>query len=256
MKNFLKNFLKKTPLYILYQTFYLVKWTEDDERRLRFYQQFVTPGSLVYDVGANVGNRTKLFLKLQAKVIAFEPQQKCADFLDTVFKKESNFKLVRKALGSKEGNGKMLIGEMSGLSTLSEEWLEAIEESKRFDRHNWNETQPCEITTLDRAIGDFGIPSFIKIDIENYEFEALSGLSSPIDCISIEFHAETHDNTLKCIDYMESLLPKAVFQISKDAIVFDLDNWVSSGEIKQILSDLIIRDRLAWGDLYIKCLSE
>ena len=251
----MKSLLKKTPLYIWYQAFILAKWTEDDERRLIFYQQFIKPGSLVYDVGANVGNRTKLFLKLQANVIAFEPQQKCANFLDAVFKKESNFKLVRKALGSKEGKGKMLIGDMSGLSTLSEEWLEAVEESKRFNSHSWNETQPCEITTLDRAIEEFGIPSFIKIDVENYEFEALSGLSSSIDCISIEFHAETHENTLKCIDYMESLLPKAVFQISKDAIVFDLDNWVSAEEIKLILSDLIFRERLAWGDLYIKCLS-
>lgn len=31
-----------------------------DRAKMEFYRQFVAPGSLVFDVGANIGNRSKL----------------------------------------------------------------------------------------------------------------------------------------------------------------------------------------------------
>ncbi|BAZ29619.1 methyltransferase FkbM family protein [Cylindrospermum sp. NIES-4074] len=247
----MRQLLKRTFLYNLFQQFHFWKWTEDDERRLKFYQQFVKPGDLVFDVGANVGNRTKVFLKLQAKVVAFEPQKICADFLEQILKKNPNFTLVKKALGGKEGEGKMLLGEISGLSTLSEEWLQMATESNRFGEHKWKETQSVQITTLDKAIFEFGVPSFIKIDVENFELEVLLGLSQSVACISIEFHAETIQNTIKCIDYVEKLSPKALFQISKEAMIFELQSWVSAEEIKQILFDLVNQEKFAWGDIYI-----
>ena len=39
-------------------------WSGEDERRLSFYRSFVRPGDLVFDVGANLGKRTRVFLKL------------------------------------------------------------------------------------------------------------------------------------------------------------------------------------------------
>jgi FkbM family methyltransferase len=253
MKKILRKLLKRTPLNTFLQQYDFWKLTEEDERRLRFYQQFIKPGELVYDVGANVGNRTKAFLLLQAKVIAFEPQQGCAAFLEKVLNKERNFALVKKALGSNEGEGKMLLGEASVLSTLSEEWVQAAKESGRFDSHRWNGTQPVLITTLDKAIQDFGIPSFIKIDVEGFEFEVLSGLSKPVDNISIEFASENIEATLRCIDYIDALSPKVVFQISRgESMTFDLASWVSVGEMKKVLSDLVSQERLAWGDIYIR----
>jgi 2-polyprenyl-3-methyl-5-hydroxy-6-metoxy-1,4-benzoquinol methylase len=42
---------------------------------------FVKPGMLVFDIGANRGNYTKVFLSKGARVIAVEPQEACVDFL-------------------------------------------------------------------------------------------------------------------------------------------------------------------------------
>jgi FkbM family methyltransferase len=253
MKKILKNLFKKTPLYFLIRRNNLLRWTEEDEQRLRFYEEFIKPGDLVYDVGANVGNRTKIFLKLKAKVIAFEPQQECADLLDKIFKNEKDFTLIRAALGGKEGKGKMLLGEASVLATLSEEWLQLAKESGRFDQHKWDKTQPVLISTLDKSIQDFGIPSFIKIDVEGYEFEVLSGLSQLINYISIEFASENIERTLECIDYMSLLCPNVIFQLSQgESMVFDLASWVSVHEIKQALCDLVGKENLAWGDVYMK----
>lgn len=43
-----------------------------------FYAQFISPGDLVFDIGANVGSYTEMFLRLGAKVVAAEPNRECA----------------------------------------------------------------------------------------------------------------------------------------------------------------------------------
>jgi hypothetical protein len=108
---------------------------------------------------------------------------------------------------------------------------------------------------LDRAIQEFGIPDFIKIDVEGYEYEVLTGLSSPIRYISIEFAAENIDNTKKCIDYMNSL-SEVIFQYSPgESMKYALPTWVSAHEMKDYLDTALDEDKLAWGDIYIKDIS-
>lgn len=230
----------------------LEMWSQEDESRFQFYRCFIKPNDLVFDVGANMGNRTKIFLKLNAKVVAFEPQKICAKFLESAFKNENKFTLIKKALGAKNGEAEMFIANEHTISTLSKHWVTATKESGRFRQNKWNKRQIVEITTLDNMIKQFGIPSFIKIDVEGYEYEVLSGISIPIDCISIEFAAENIKNTYKCIEHMSSL-SHALFQIVKgEDTTFYLPEWISGEELKNNLSDIISQDSLAWGDIYIK----
>jgi FkbM family methyltransferase len=227
-------------------------WHQDDERRLKFYKQFIRPNDLVFDVGANMGNRTKIFLKLDARVVAFEPQKMCAEFLELAFKREKNFTLINKALGAKDGEAEMYIDDESTISTLSKHWVTATKQSGRFKENTWDKRQLVKITTLDNMINHFGIPSFIKIDVEGYEYEVLSGISKPIDYISIEFASENIKNTYKCIEHMKSLSDVS-FQIVKgEDSTFCLPEWISGKEIINALSDMINHDSLAWGDVYIK----
>ena len=95
MKKMVKSILKRVPGYRYFkkhrdiQSFKVL--SDDEKRYIKFYQQFIKPNDLVFDVGANMGNRTKLFLKLGAKVIAFEPQKICSDYLKSEFIKEKEF---------------------------------------------------------------------------------------------------------------------------------------------------------------------
>ena len=79
------------------------------------------------------------------------------------------------------------------LSTLSADWLSAVSESGRFGDTRWDSEEEVEITTLDAAIAEFGEPAFVKIDVEGYESEVLSGLSRRLKAGSIEFAAESLD---------------------------------------------------------------
>jgi 16S rRNA A1518/A1519 N6-dimethyltransferase RsmA/KsgA/DIM1 with predicted DNA glycosylase/AP lyase activity len=63
-------------------------------KALELYSSFVKKGSLVFDVGANEGNRTAIFLELGAKVVAVEPQAECIAKLESTF--GSKIHLVKK----------------------------------------------------------------------------------------------------------------------------------------------------------------
>ena len=166
------------------------KWSAADERRSIFYEQFVKQGDLVFDIGANVGNRSKTFLKLGARVIAFEPQSFCADILESAFS-DRNFKCVRKAVGENAGSIELHVNAMSVLSTVSKRWISETEQSGRFAESKWEKTEEVELTTLDECIKEFGVPSFVKIDVEGYEYEVIAGLNRPVPMISLEFASES-----------------------------------------------------------------
>src|SRR5271154_272335 len=58
------------------------RWNKLLQRELlgletRFYKQFIKPGDLVFDVGANIGVKTAAFLAAGARVIAVEPVPFC-----------------------------------------------------------------------------------------------------------------------------------------------------------------------------------
>lgn len=226
--------------------------SEEEIRCAEFFRQFIKPNDLVFDVGANMGSRTKVFLYLNARVVAFEPQKTCSDYLKSVLKNEKDFRLVEMALGGEEGEGEMFISDVHAISTLSQHWTKVTKESGRFSSFEWSGKQHVGITTLDRAIREFGTPDFIKIDVEGYELEVLSGLTHPIRCISIEFAAETIEKTYKCIEYLSSL-SEVTFQYSTgESMKFDLPIWVPAQEMKRYLAEISKQNEMAWGDVYIK----
>ena len=51
-----------------------------EEKRFNFYSGFINKGNICFDIGANYGNRTEVFLKLGSEVIAVEPQPQQAKF--------------------------------------------------------------------------------------------------------------------------------------------------------------------------------
>ncbi|MGZ5486530.1 MAG: FkbM family methyltransferase, partial [Nitrososphaeraceae archaeon] len=65
--------------------------TVNRKKLLRFYSRFIKKDDLCFDIGANFGRRTEIFLKLGARVVAVEPQDTCMKELQ---KKYGNNKKV------------------------------------------------------------------------------------------------------------------------------------------------------------------
>ena len=56
-----------------------LKCSDVEYEQLKFYSKFIKNRDIVFDVGANVGSRTKIFLNLGADVISYEPQPELAN---------------------------------------------------------------------------------------------------------------------------------------------------------------------------------
>ncbi|MEO6303175.1 MAG: FkbM family methyltransferase, partial [Bacteroidia bacterium] len=153
--------------------------------RKKFYSTFLSENDLVFDVGANLGNRVEVFLSLKTMVVAIEPQTYCFEYLKTKF--AGNISLLKIALGAKKDKMTMYINSRSStISSLSKDWVNAMKNS-RFSDQEWDKTTEVNVDTLDNLILQHGLPRFIKIDVEGFETEVLKGLSTSVPIISFEY---------------------------------------------------------------------
>lgn len=228
-----------------------LRWTKADAKRFAFYRSLIAPSDLVFDVGANMGNRSKIFCAIGAKVVAFEPQSHCARFLAAAFSDNPDFALIQAALSNTEGESVMHLSEAHVLSTLNTEWMDRMNKEGRF-ANQWNKTEQVKLTTLDKSIERFGIPAFIKIDVEGHEFNVVKGLSHPIRLLSMEFASESLDSINMCVDHLDTLAQYEYRLSFGESMRFDNPSWSSGAEIKAQMESAKARDSLVWGDIYAK----
>ncbi len=255
LKNALLRLLTVTGMYAPLKSLQarIIKFSPSYRRHLltmtEFYSQFIKPGDLCFDIGANVGNRTKVFLTLQATVVAVEPQIECVQELEKTFQGRGDLIIVGKAVGEREGESSLMIGTARTISTMSREWIERTTASGRFSAFKWNKSTIVPVTTLDALIREYGQPAFCKIDVEGYESRVLNGLTQPIACLSFEFNCEFLENAIQCVQRCSGL-GSSVFNYSAgESMQLALDRWVNEEQIKQILTSL---DASLFGDVYAR----
>ncbi len=176
-------------------------------RRLaRLYRPFIGPGSVCFDVGAHVGNRVRCWRGLGARVVAVEPQGDLVRVLRFLFRRDPEVRIVASALGAAPGSATLLVSERTPtVSSLSRSWTARVGASRPFRGVSWKPGAQVEVTTLDALIDRFGLPSFVKIDVEGYEAEVLAGLSQPVPALSFEYLPAAREVGLQCIDRLGTL---------------------------------------------------
>jgi FkbM family methyltransferase len=215
------------------------------------YSQFIRPGDLAFDVGANRGTRTEIFRKLGATVVAIEPQEYCMNTLRKRFKDKVFFEQV--ALGDAESYAEMMINDDADVtSTLSKGFIEATVKSGTagFCRSSWNRTITVAVKTLDSLISKYGCPSFCKIDVEGFKYEVLMGLSRSIAALSIEFHSAYFEPFVGCIKRLSSLGFMEYNYSMGETMRLALPKWVASEEIIDIVAAM--PRQMVYGDIYAK----
>jgi FkbM family methyltransferase len=252
---FFKRVVRHTFLYDIAERFRARKvarqWTPHDHQMANFYSQFLSAGDVCFDVGANFGNRAKVFLKLGATVVAVEPQNKCVRALKTMHEENNRLIVIQKALGALEGMAELMISRASTISSLSQEWIEAVKRSGRFSEYSWDRREIVNVTTLDRLIAEYGVPSFIKIDVEGFEYQVIIGLSKQVNAISFEFTPEMIETTIRCIEHLNSLgVIKLNYSIG-ETMKMSLDKWVNPKEMIELLS-VYQKEKRMFGDVYVK----
>lgn len=223
-----------------------------DRQKITFLRQFIKKESLVFDVGANIGDKTALYLQCGARVICIDPQPQCVNTLNKRFKHNHNVRIEPVGLAHCDSVLEMYLCTSSNtISTFSQDWV-------KFGRFNglgykWDGKVEVPVTTLDKMIEKYGIPVFCKIDVENFEHEVLCGLTYKIPCISFEFAAESFSNTKLCVDRLTDIgYSKFNFGYGEH-VSFINTQWMSSSDLLAMLADMKQKDTLVWGDVYARC---
>ena len=172
----------------------------------RLYSQFVQPGDLVFDIGAHVGDRIAALRRMDARVVALEPQPALAFTLNLLYGRDRNVTIERKAIGRNTGTMRMMINiDNPTISTASNAFVHAARDAAGWEGQVWDKSIEVPATTLDALIATHGRPSFIKIDVEGFEEEALAGLTQPVKALSFEFTTIQRDVARACVERCVSL---------------------------------------------------
>ena len=154
--------------HVVKQLFYSAKYEDEFQKAV---SSCVREGDIVWDVGANVGVYTDIFLDavgLRGRVVAFEPNPNACNVLEKKYGSSQQFYLPRVALGDE--NSELL------LSFSKEDSLDPTG-SLFYEFADRNQLPVKVITPLQFVKDNPDLtPSFIKVDVEGFELAVLAGL--------------------------------------------------------------------------------
>lgn len=146
---------------------------EFSEDEIALFETFVEPGTVVLDIGANIGAHTVALAQLVGAggtVIAAEPQEALYDLLEAnveVNGLDARCRLLRLALGARRGRCLMppvnyeVEGSFGSMSLL--------------DLKPQPDWPSCAVETVDQLLRDFDRSSFWKLDVEGMERGVMRG---------------------------------------------------------------------------------
>jgi FkbM family methyltransferase len=206
---------------------------------------------LVFDVGANLGNTVKIFTKVSEQVIAFEPNPILIYKLKQIFK-NNNVIVDPRGISNEVGKKIFNISQSDSVSTFSEDWIN----NSRFSLHTkWNYPTEVDTTTLDNIIDEYGVPDYVKIDVEGYEYEVLTSLTKflPNTLFAFEWSEEMKNKIYQSIDHVYNLGYKSFGYTEEDKVLFDKEiNWIGYEKLLDEIKMFNPERKLRWGMIYFK----
>jgi FkbM family methyltransferase len=218
----------------------IVYWRPGRQRGLRgLYRPFISPGDVVFDVGAHLGDRTAAFSHLGARVVALEPQPRIRRWLERLVGRDPRVTIRAEAVGSAQGRAVLSISRRNPtVSTLADEWHDELpRRNAGFEHVHWEESVEVPVTTLDALIEQYGLPSFCKIDVEGFEAEALRGLSRPIPALSVEFVQGALEVAVACVRRLDTLGPYEFNAVPGEQRTFISADWMTPDRMVKWLED-------------------
>lgn len=221
------------------------------QRRLRrLYRGFVKPGDLAFDIGAHAGNRTRALSVLGCRVVAFEPQPQFARFLRCLAARYGHV-VVDAAVAATSGRAWLDVSSRTPtVTTLMPSWRQARASESGFAGVEWDRRLEVDQVTLDEAIARFGIPAFVKIDVEGAEVAVLTGLTRPLAALSFEYLPGALDEVRRCTDRLGTLGHYVYNWSPGESFLLASPDWLPASGLLEALQD-VAASHLS-GDVYAR----
>ncbi|WP_018872462.1 FkbM family methyltransferase [Thioalkalivibrio sp. ALJ16] len=218
----------------------------------RMYAEFVHPGDLVFDIGAHVGDRTRAFADLGARVVALEPQPQLLPWLRRAVRGRPGIAIRREVAGPSPGTARLQVSRRHPtVSSVSRSWVQSLGQRNRSFQHvRWDDEIAVPMITLDQLIAEYGMPRFCKIDVEGLEAEVLRGLGHPLPALSFEFVAGALEITADCLQQLAALGEYEFNLIRGERRGYEFRDWQGGSDILAWLEEH--GERLGSGDLYAR----
>ena len=230
----------------------LLRW-EQQIRERRLYAAFVCSGDLVFDIGANEGMKSAAFLSLGARVVAVEPDPWCVRQLERRFYRQiasGRFTLLPAAIGREPGTILLRqFTERGRNASASESFLQSVASQMG---------QPVDSVIVKMIptgvlLRQFGVPAFMKVDVEGMDADVLAGLPQRPTCLSFEFNLAP-----QLVASTEACIAEVI------RLGFTQENFTEAANTTLLLSDWVhprhlieqvyrrTNGRTVWGDVVVR----
>jgi FkbM family methyltransferase len=230
MKTFVKRVLQKilglkTYLYIFARfVIFKLRWDKKENDFFHFLKM-IPPKGIILDLGANIGATSYHLAKNfpQSKIFSFEP---LSLNMNTLKRIKQHFNLqniteIELAVGNKNGTIEMLMPvvnkvPMHGLSHVNNQENPGLDKGFEYK---------VEVVKIDdyKPLAQQNINiTAIKIDVENYEYQALLGAEKLIEKHKPTIYTELwdNDNRKKCVTFLNKLGYSAFVLYKKKLVPF------------------------------------
>jgi len=130
---------------------------------------------LIFDVGLHVGQDTAFYLSKGFRVVAIEANPDLCELAEKRFEsaiRDQCLTIVNKAIAREPGSMTFYRNlDSSFWGTIDPEWAD-----RNIRLGTRNESITVEATTMPELLRQFGVPYYLKIDIEGLDMVALEGL--------------------------------------------------------------------------------